>query len=58
MKTLAKLLAVLFVIGLFGASCATLDRRNSEFEEEMTRIDNMTPQQKADWEKGQQEEYE
>ena len=57
MKTMAKLLAILFVIGLFGSSCATLDRLNTEAEEETTRVEQMTPQEKANWENEQHENY-
>jgi hypothetical protein len=34
-----------------------LDRLNSEYEEETTRVEQMTPQQKADWERAQHEDF-
>jgi hypothetical protein len=57
MKRLAKLLGVLFAVGLFSSSCATVDRLNSEAEEETARIEKMTPQEKAAWEQEQHEEF-
>ena len=57
MKATVKLLAVLFAIGLLASSCATVSRLNSEDEEETARIDNMSPQQKAAWEREQHEEF-
>ena len=57
MKTLAKTLALVFFLGFLGSSCATVDRLNSEFEEETTRVEQMTPEEKAEWQKAQDEEY-
>ena len=57
MKSVAKLLAILFAVGLLGSSCATVTRLNSEDEEETARIENMTPQEKADYENEQHEEF-
>ena len=57
MKTVAKLLAIFFSIGLFASSCATMSRLNSEDEEETTRIENMSPQEKAAREQEQHEEF-
>ncbi len=57
MKVTAKLLAVLFAVGLFSSSCATISRLNSEDEEETARIEKMTPQEKAAWEQEQREEF-
>ena len=57
MKTMTKLVAVLFIVGLLGSSCATVDRYSTEAEEEATRVQQMTPQEKAAWENEQHEEY-
>jgi hypothetical protein len=54
MKT-AKVLALLLLIGVFGSSCATISQLNAEYEEEMARVEQMSPEQKAEWEKAQQE---
>lgn len=54
MKT-ASMLALLLLIGVFGSSCATVSRLNAEYEEEMARVEQMSPEQKAEWEKAQQE---
>jgi hypothetical protein len=54
MKT-RKALAVLLLVGLFVSSCATVSRLNTEYEEEMTRVERMSPEEKADWEKSQHE---
>lgn len=54
MKT-ASVLALLLLVGVFGSSCATVSRLNAEYEEEMARVEQMSPEQKAEWEKAQQE---
>ena len=55
MKTVAKMMAMLFLAGFFASSCATIDKLNAEYEEEMTRVEKMTPEEKAAWEKEQDE---
>lgn len=55
MKALAKTLAVLFLFGLLGMGCTTVSRLNAEYEEEMTRVETMTPEERAEWEKAQHE---
>jgi hypothetical protein len=55
MKTTVKTLAVLLLVGLFGSSCATVDRLNAEYEEELVRVEQMSPEEKADFEKARQE---
>jgi hypothetical protein len=50
-------LPLVLLTGLLFSSCATLDRLNSEYEEETTRVEQMTPQQKADWERAQHEDF-
>lgn len=54
MKT-RKMLALLLLVGLFGSSCATVSRLNAEYEEEMARVEKMSPEEKAEWEKVQHE---
>jgi hypothetical protein len=56
MKTVAKTLAVLLLVGLFGSSCAAVNRLNTEYEEETTRVQQMSPEEKAEWENNQKEE--
>ena len=55
MKTTVKTLALLLLVGLLGSSCATVSRLNAEYEEELIRMEQMSPEEKADWEKSQQE---
>ena len=55
MKATAKTLALLLLVGLLGSSCATVSRLNAEYEEELVRVEQMSPGEKADWEKSQQE---
>jgi hypothetical protein len=51
MKTGSKTLAVLLLVGLFGSSCATVSRFDAEYEEETVRIERMSPEEKAEFEK-------
>lgn len=55
MKTTAKTLAVLLLVALFGSSCETVSRLNAEYEEEMVRIEKMSPEERAEWERAQHE---
>ena len=55
MKTTLKMLALALLVGLFGSSCATVSRLNAEYEEELVRFENMSPEEKADWEKAEHE---
>ncbi|HVO93265.1 MAG TPA: hypothetical protein VMT22_10515 [Terriglobales bacterium] len=57
MKTFVKMLALVFLVGFLGSSCATVDRLNTEYEEETARVERMTPEEKAEWEKAQHEEF-
>lgn len=50
MKTTIKTLALVLLIGLFGSSCATVSRLNAEYEEEMVRFEQMSPEEKAAFE--------
>lgn len=56
MKTTVLTLASLFLFGFLAAGCATVDRLNAEYEEETTRIEKMSPEEKADFEKNKHEE--
>jgi len=56
---ISRALAVLLLVGLFGSSCATVNRLNAEYEEEttqeMARVALMSPEAKAEWQKAQRE---
>ena len=52
MKTSGTILALL-VLAFFGSSCTTMDRLNTEYEEETTRVKQMSPAEKAAWEQQQ-----
>ena len=47
MKTVAKSVALLFLLGLLGGGCSTISDLSTEFEEEMTRIESLSPEEKA-----------
>lgn len=53
MKT-SVMLAVLVLAGLFGSSCATMSQLNAEYEEEVSRIEKMNPEEKQAWDEEQQ----
>ena len=53
MKTRMMALPLFFLAGLLVSSCTTLDRLNTEHEEETTRVAQMTSQEKADWDNEQ-----
>ena len=55
MKTTIKTLALVLLIGLFGSSCATVSRLNAEYEEEMVRFEQMSPEEKAAFEQAWRE---
>ena len=52
MNTGGTILALL-VLAFFGSSCTTMDRLNTEYEEETTRVKQMSPEEKAAWEQQQ-----
>jgi hypothetical protein len=56
MKTGGTMLALL-VLAFFGSGCTTIDRLNSEYEEETARVKQMSPEQKAELEKQQREDF-
>jgi hypothetical protein len=56
MKTRGTLLALL-VLAFFGSSCTTMDRLNTEFEEESAQVTQMSPAERAEWEKQQHEDF-
>jgi hypothetical protein len=51
MKTGVKTLAMLLLVGLFASSCATLSGLDTEYEEETARIEQMSPEEKAEFQK-------
>ena len=55
MKT-KKMLALLLLAGFLASGCATVSRLNTEYEEEMTRVENMSPEARAEWEKAHAEQ--
>ena len=57
MRTRIMAMALLLLVGLFGSSCATVDRYNTEYEEETTRVEKMSPAEKAQWETQQQQDF-
>jgi len=56
MKTRGTILALL-VLAFFGSSCSTMDRFNTEYEEETTRVKQLSPEEKAEWEKQHHENF-
>ena len=55
MKTTVKMLALVLLSGFLASSCATVSRLNAEYEEEMVRVEKMSPEDRAEWERTQQE---
>ena len=55
MKTGGIILALL-VLAFVGSSCTTIDRLNAEYEEETTRVKQMSPEEKAAWEQQQHQD--
>ena len=51
MKTRIAPLALLLLVALLVSSCTTVSRLNAEYEEETIRIEQMTPEEKAEIEK-------
>jgi hypothetical protein len=51
MKSRIGMLALLLLVTLFAPSCATVSRLNAEYEEETVRIEQMSPEEKADFDK-------
>jgi hypothetical protein len=43
------------LVGLFGSSCETVSRLNAEYEEELVRFEQMSPEQKAEFEQARHE---
>ncbi len=54
MKT-TKMLALLLLVGLLGSRCATVSGPNAEYEEELIRVEQMSPEEKAEFEKARHE---
>ena len=57
MKIRIKGIALLLLVGLFGSSCATVDRLNTEYEEETVRVEKMSPAEKTEWEQQQHQDF-
>ena len=57
MRTSIMGLALLLLVGLFGSSCATVDRLNTEYEEETTRVEKMSPAEKVEWEQQEHQDF-
>jgi outer membrane lipoprotein-sorting protein len=55
MKTTIKTLALVLLVGLFSSSCAAVSRLNTEYEEELARFEQMSPEEKAEFEQAQHE---
>lgn len=53
MKSTVLTLASLFFFGFLAAGCSTVSRLNTEYEEEMTRVEKMSPEEKAEFERNQ-----
>ena len=51
MKSRIGMLALLLLVTLFGPSCATVSRLSTEYEEESVRIEQMSPEEKADYDR-------
>jgi uncharacterized protein YceK len=54
MKT-TKTLALLLLVGFLASGCATVSRLNAEYEEELARVEMMSPEEKAEWEQIQRQ---
>ena len=51
MKTGVMTLAMVLLVSFLAAGCATVGRLNSEYEEEMLRVETMSEEEKAEFEK-------
>jgi len=56
MKT-RKTMALLLLLGFLGSGCATMSRLNAEYEEELVRIEQMTPEEKTEQQKINWDEF-
>jgi hypothetical protein len=56
MKTGSTILALL-VLAFLGSSCTTMNRFSTEYEEETTRVKQMSPEEKAAWEQQQHQDF-
>ena len=56
MKTGSTILALL-VLAFLGSSCTTMNRLSTEYEEETTRVKQMSPEEKAAWEQQQRLDF-
>jgi hypothetical protein len=55
MKTTIKTLAFLLLVGFLGSSCETVNRLTAEYEEELVRVERMSPEEKAEFEQAKHE---
>lgn len=53
MKTGIMSLALVLLVGFLAAGCATVSRLNTEYEEEAARVETMSPEEKAEYERTQ-----
>ena len=51
MKTGVMTLAMVLLVGFIAAGCATVSRLDTEYEEEAARLETMSPEEKAEFEK-------
>jgi len=51
MKTGVMTLAMVLLVSFLAAGCATVSRLNSEYEEEVLRVETMSAEEKAEYEK-------
>lgn len=55
MKTRVTTSALLLLVSLFASGCTTVSRLNAEYEEETARVERMSPEERAEFEKAQRE---
>ena len=58
MKTAVQTLIVLFLVGSVVSGCSTVSRVSKENQEELSRVEKMSPQEKAEWERAQRNKFE
>lgn len=51
MKTGIMSLALVLLVGFLAAGCATVSRFDTEYEEEMARVEKMSPEEKEEYER-------
>ena len=58
MKTAVQTLIVLFLVGSVISGCSTVSRVSTENQEELSRVEKMSPQEKAEWKRAQRNKFE